>query len=65
MWYRKLVVKSTYLSTHAADLRQAFTKMRQHDLKMNPAKCIFFCFSREFPEILGAQLGNRCRQEQS
>ena len=36
-----VVVKSTSRRTHLDDLRQAFLRMRQHHLKMNPAKCAF------------------------
>ncbi|KAM1897512.1 hypothetical protein ACFX14_031969 [Malus domestica] len=36
-----VVVKSKRHRTHIDDLRQAFLLMRQHNLKMNPAKCAF------------------------
>ncbi|KAM2013819.1 hypothetical protein TB1_024868 [Malus domestica] len=36
-----VVVKSKRRQTHLDDLRQAFLRMRQHNLKMNPAKCAF------------------------
>ncbi|KAM2972027.1 hypothetical protein FF2_018765 [Malus domestica] len=34
-------VKSKSRRTHIDDLRQAFLRMRRHNLKMNPAKCAF------------------------
>ena len=36
-----VVVKSKSCRTHLDDLRQAFLRMHQHNLKMNPAKCVF------------------------
>ncbi|KAM0971971.1 hypothetical protein ACFX2A_020157 [Malus domestica] len=36
-----VVIKSKQRRTHVDDLRQAFLRMRQHNLKMNPAKCAF------------------------
>jgi hypothetical protein len=36
-----IVVKSTEFSSHKADLRKAFDKMRRYGLKMNPRKCAF------------------------
>ena len=36
-----LVVKSTNFNQHLRDLEQAFTKIRRHQLKMNPTKCAF------------------------
>jgi hypothetical protein len=36
-----IVVKSTGLKSHLADLRLAFEKMRQYSLKLNPLKCAF------------------------
>jgi hypothetical protein len=36
-----IVVNSTEFSSHIADLRKAFDKMRRYGLKMNPRKCAF------------------------
>jgi hypothetical protein len=36
-----IVVKSAEYSSHIADLRKAFNKMRRYGLKMNPHKCAF------------------------
>ncbi|KAM2785541.1 hypothetical protein PS2_006537 [Malus domestica] len=36
-----VVIKSKQRQTHLDDLRQVFLRMRQHNLKMNPAKCAF------------------------
>ncbi|KAM1695444.1 hypothetical protein ACFXTN_027091 [Malus domestica] len=36
-----VVIKSKQRRTYVDDLRQAFLCMRQHNLKMNPAKCAF------------------------
>jgi hypothetical protein len=36
-----IVVKSAEFSSHIADLRKAFDKMRQYGLKMNPRKSAF------------------------
>ncbi|KAM2554663.1 hypothetical protein TB2_018765 [Malus domestica] len=36
-----VVIKSKRQQTHLDDLRQQFLRMRQHNLKMNLAKCVF------------------------
>jgi hypothetical protein len=36
-----IVVKSAKFSSHVADLRKSFDKMRRHGLKMNPRKYAF------------------------
>ncbi|KAM2867091.1 hypothetical protein COP2_023042 [Malus domestica] len=36
-----VVIKLEHRQTHLDDLRQAFLHMRQHNLKMNRAKCAF------------------------
>ncbi|KAM2563613.1 hypothetical protein TB2_011996 [Malus domestica] len=41
VYINDVVVKSKHRQTHLDDLRQAFLRMRQHNLKMNPAKCAF------------------------
>jgi hypothetical protein len=41
IYINDIVVKSAALSSHLADLRFAFEKMRQHGLKMDPLKCAF------------------------
>ena len=43
-----VVVKSKNRRTHLDDLRQAFLRMRQHHLKMNPAKCAFGVLAGNF-----------------
>jgi hypothetical protein len=41
VYIHDIVVKSTEFSSHLADLRKAFDKMRRYGLKMNPRKCAF------------------------
>jgi len=36
-----MVVKSRAATQHAADLEAVFTKVRQHNLRLNPEKCFF------------------------
>lgn len=36
-----VVVKTKKQEHHIGDLRQVFKRMRLHNLKMNPAKCVF------------------------
>ncbi|KAM1282230.1 hypothetical protein ACFX2H_022619 [Malus domestica] len=43
-----VVIKSKQRRTHVDDLRQAFLRMRQHNLKMNPAKCAFVVSAGNF-----------------
>jgi hypothetical protein len=41
VYINDIVVKSAEFSSHIADLRKAFDKMRRYGLKMNPHKCAF------------------------
>ncbi|KAM1172883.1 hypothetical protein ACFX2G_023418 [Malus domestica] len=41
VYFDDVVVKSKSRRTHIDDLRQAFLRMRRHNLKMNLAKCAF------------------------
>jgi hypothetical protein len=43
-----IIVKSAEFSSHIADLRKAFDKMRQYGLKMNPPKCAFGVSASKF-----------------
>ena len=43
-----VVVKSTDFSQNLANLEQSFTRIRQHSLKMNPAKCAFRVLASNF-----------------
>jgi hypothetical protein len=43
-----IVVKSAEFSSHIADLRKAFDKMRRYGLKMNPRKCAFGVLAGKF-----------------
>jgi hypothetical protein len=42
------IVKSAEFSSHIADLRKAFDKMRRYGLKMNPRKCAFGVLAGKF-----------------
>ena len=52
-----VVVKTKSRATHVEDLRQVFTRMRRHNLKMNPAKCVFFAEAGDFLGFLVHQRG--------
>jgi hypothetical protein len=41
VYIHDIVVKSAEFSSHVADLRKAFDKMRRYGLKMNLRKCAF------------------------
>jgi hypothetical protein len=43
-----IVVKSAEFSSHVADLRKSFDKMRRYGLKMNPRKCAFALSAGKF-----------------
>jgi hypothetical protein len=43
-----IVVKSAEFSSHVADLRKSFDKMRRYGLKMNPRKCAFAVSAGKF-----------------
>jgi hypothetical protein len=47
-----IVVKSAEFSSHIADLRKAFDKMRRYGLKMNPRKCAFGVSAGKFLEFI-------------
>ncbi|KAM1369982.1 hypothetical protein ACFX2F_040495 [Malus domestica] len=52
-----VVIKSKQRRTHLDDLRQAFLRMRQHNLKMNPAKCAFDVSAGNFLGFLAHHRG--------
>ncbi|XP_004304842.1 PREDICTED: uncharacterized protein LOC101292438 [Fragaria vesca subsp. vesca] len=52
-----VVVKTKTRATHVEDLRQVFTRMRRHNLKMNPSKCVFFPEAGDFLGFLMHQRG--------
>jgi hypothetical protein len=41
VYINEIVVKSAEFSSHIADLRKVFNKMRRYGLKMNTRKCAF------------------------
>jgi len=43
-----MVVTSTQETTHVADLEELFRTIVEHDLKLNPEKCIFKVHARKF-----------------
>ncbi|XP_024195631.1 uncharacterized protein LOC112198745 [Rosa chinensis] len=51
------VVKSQKRGDHIADLRKVFERMRQHKLKMNPAKCVFGVLAGDFLGFIVHQRG--------
>ncbi|KAL5706618.1 hypothetical protein ACHQM5_024763 [Ranunculus cassubicifolius] len=50
------IVKSKKKSDHVADLRAAFARLNQYNMKLNPAKCVFGVSSDKF---LGYMITNR------
>ncbi|KAM1784883.1 hypothetical protein ACFX12_037849 [Malus domestica] len=48
VYINDVVVKSKSRRTHIDDLRQAFLRIRPHNLKMNPAKCAFSVLAGNF-----------------
>jgi hypothetical protein len=48
VYFDDIVVKSAEFSSHVADLRKAFDKMRRYGLKMNPHKCAFVVSAGKF-----------------
>ncbi|KAL6202301.1 hypothetical protein ACLB2K_026009 [Fragaria x ananassa] len=52
-----VMVKTKMRETHVEDLRQVFTRMRRHNLKMNPAKCVFFAEAGDFLGFIVHQRG--------
>ena len=43
-----MLVKSKEELTHLDDLKETFTTLKQYQMKLNPAKCIFGVASRKF-----------------
>ena len=52
-----VVVKSTCLNSHLANLRLAFEKMRRYGLKMNPLKCAFGVSAGKFLDFITRENG--------
>ena len=51
-----MIVKSKEQENHVQDLHQTFQKLREHRIRLNPAKCAFIVPSGKF---LGFLLTNR------
>nr|KYP39609.1 Transposon Ty3-G Gag-Pol polyprotein [Cajanus cajan] len=51
-----MVVKSSDVSTHVRDLAEVFQALRQHQMRLNPEKCVFGVSGGKF---LGFMLSNR------
>nr|KYP71974.1 Retrovirus-related Pol polyprotein from transposon opus [Cajanus cajan] len=51
-----MVVKSSDVSTHVRDLAKVFQALRQHQMRLNPEKCVFGVSGGKF---LGFMLSNR------
>lgn len=43
-----ILVKSRVVVSHVRDLKEAFQVLRQYDIQLNPAKCVFGVKSRRF-----------------
>ncbi|KAI5350352.1 hypothetical protein L3X38_003243 [Prunus dulcis] len=52
-----VVIKSPEEGNHISSLRKAFLRMRQHELKMNPKKCVFGVQAGNFLGFLVHQRG--------
>ena len=50
-----IVIKSKKASGHVDHLRKSFERMRHHHLKLNPLKCAFGVFVRNFLRFLVQQ----------
>ena len=56
-----VIVKSETKESHLVNLRQAFDRMRKHNLKMNPEKCGFGVSAAKF--LGGSQERHRSGQK--
>ncbi|XP_051149219.1 uncharacterized protein LOC127263940 [Andrographis paniculata] len=52
-----VIIKSTDFDTHLVDLKNAFIRLKQYNLKMNPTKCAFGVSARNFPGFLVHEKG--------
>ena len=52
-----MIVKSKEPNDHVADLRETFSTLRQHNMKLNPKKCVFGVPSGKFLGFLIDQRG--------
>ncbi|CAL8164311.1 unnamed protein product [Prunus armeniaca] len=57
MYIDDMVIKSPKKGNHVSNLREAFLRMRQHKLKMNPKKCVFGVQTGNFLGFLIHQRG--------
>ncbi|XP_051152016.1 uncharacterized protein LOC127265996 [Andrographis paniculata] len=52
-----VIIKSTDFDTHLVDLKNAFIRMKQYNLKMNPTKCAFGVSAGNFLGLLVHEKG--------
>ena len=52
-----MMVKSTSMVDHINDLRETFTTLREHHMKLNPSKCTFGVSSGKFLGFIVSQRG--------
>ena len=47
-----MLVKSLHAEDHVSHLEECFTRLKFHNMKLNPAKCRFAVASGEFLELI-------------
>ena len=52
-----MLVKSKDEANHWDDLKETFSTLRKHNMKLNPAKCVFTVASRKFLGFMVSQQG--------
>ena len=62
MYMDDMLVKSKEL-THLDDLKETFTTLKQYQMKLNPAKCVFGVTSGKFLGFMVSQRGIEANSE--
>ena len=57
MYVDDMLVKSLDEEKHLDDLQETFDTLRQHQMKLNPSKCVFGVFSEKFLGFMVSQKG--------
>ena len=58
-----MLVKSREELTHLDDLKEMFTTLKQYQMKLNPAKCVFGVVSGKFLGFMVSQRGIEANSE--
>ena len=60
-----ILVKIKDKANHLDDLKETFSTLHKYNMKLNPKKCVFFCYFRKVLRIHGVPTRYRGKSRQS